>query len=118
MDKPVAREIATLISADDAGAWFDEWSIRPGDSIPGEVQAGVADLPSSRSAHDAFGIAGKISSNGLTDAAVGPPPILNQIVRASATWISAGLGTVHGSILGRYRWSCLGGHRISTPKVG
>jgi hypothetical protein len=42
LDKPVAREIATFLFADDAGVWFDEWSIRPGDSIPGEIQAGMA----------------------------------------------------------------------------
>lgn len=40
-DKPAARELAIYLTADNVGVWFDEWDIKPGDSIVSEVDAGL-----------------------------------------------------------------------------
>jgi hypothetical protein len=40
-DKPVARDIAERLKKDGVKVWFDEWEIRPGDSIPAKIEEGL-----------------------------------------------------------------------------
>jgi hypothetical protein len=40
-DKSVVRELARLLKADRLRVWFDEWEIKPGDSIPAKIEAGL-----------------------------------------------------------------------------
>lgn len=40
-DKPVAEEIATMISAEGISVWFDEWKVVPGDSIIDKIGEGL-----------------------------------------------------------------------------
>ena len=40
-DGKVVRDIAQRLRADGIKVWFDEWEIRPGDSIPAKVEAGL-----------------------------------------------------------------------------
>ncbi|MFH1069187.1 MAG: TIR domain-containing protein [Candidatus Glassbacteria bacterium] len=40
-DKPVVRGIAERLRADGLRVWFDEWEIRPGDSIPAKIEEGL-----------------------------------------------------------------------------
>lgn len=41
-DKATARLLATALIEAGAGAWFDEWNLRPGDSIVGGIEAGLS----------------------------------------------------------------------------
>ena len=40
-DKPVVRDVAERLTKDGLGVWFDEWEIRPGDSIPAKIEEGL-----------------------------------------------------------------------------
>jgi len=40
-DKPVVRQIAARLRDDGVHVWFDEWEIKPGDSIPGKIEEGL-----------------------------------------------------------------------------
>ena len=40
-DKDVVREIANRLKSDGVRVWFDEWEIRPGDSIPAKIEDGL-----------------------------------------------------------------------------
>jgi small GTP-binding protein len=40
-DKPVVRKLAERLKADGLRVWFDEWEIRPGDSIPAKIEDGL-----------------------------------------------------------------------------
>ncbi|MFC1736300.1 toll/interleukin-1 receptor domain-containing protein [Candidatus Hydrogenedentota bacterium] len=40
-DKPTVRELAERLRRDEVRVWFDEWEIRPGDSIPAKIDAGL-----------------------------------------------------------------------------
>ena len=40
-DKAVVRGLAERLRADDLRVWFDEWEIKPGDSIPAKIEEGL-----------------------------------------------------------------------------
>ena len=40
-DKDTVRDIAERLRADGVHVWFDEWAIRPGDSIPAKIEEGL-----------------------------------------------------------------------------
>ena len=40
-DKAVAREVAERLEADGVRVWFDEWEVKPGDSIPAVTEEGL-----------------------------------------------------------------------------
>ena len=40
-DKPVARDLAERLREAGLTVWFDEWEIRPGDSIPSKIEEGL-----------------------------------------------------------------------------
>jgi len=40
-DKGTVREIANRLKSDGVRVWFDEWEIRPGDSIPAKIEDGL-----------------------------------------------------------------------------
>nr|VFJ65524.1 MAG: CobQ/CobB/MinD/ParA nucleotide binding domain-containing protein [Candidatus Kentron sp. FW] len=40
-DKPIARDLAERLQGDGLRVWFDEWMIRPGDSIPLAIETGL-----------------------------------------------------------------------------
>ena len=40
-DKEVVRPVAERLRADGLRVWFDEWEIKPGDSIPAKVEEGL-----------------------------------------------------------------------------
>jgi hypothetical protein len=40
-DKAVVRAVAERLRADGLRVWFDEWEIKPGDSIPAKVDEGL-----------------------------------------------------------------------------
>ncbi len=40
-DKPVVRDVAERLRKDGLRVWFDEWEIRPGDSIPAKIEEGL-----------------------------------------------------------------------------
>src|SRR5258707_10045905 len=40
-DKQVVRAIAERLRADGLRVWFDDWEIRPGDSIPAKIEEGL-----------------------------------------------------------------------------
>ena len=40
-DKPAVRELAERLRRDGLRVWFDEWAIKPGDSIPLRIQDGL-----------------------------------------------------------------------------
>ena len=40
-DKPVVRDIAERLKKDGVKVWFDEWEIKPGDSIPAKIEEGL-----------------------------------------------------------------------------
>lgn len=42
-DKEVVRGLAERLRGDGLRVWFDEWEIRPGDSIPAKIEAGLED---------------------------------------------------------------------------
>lgn len=41
-DKEFVRRLTAALAATGARAWFDEWTIRPGDSIPGAIEGGIS----------------------------------------------------------------------------
>src|SRR5947209_20462927 len=40
-DKAVVRPLAERLRADGLRVWFDEWEIKPGDSIPAKIEEGL-----------------------------------------------------------------------------
>ncbi len=40
-DKAIVRAVAERLRADGLRVWFDEWEIRPGDSIPAKIEEGL-----------------------------------------------------------------------------
>ena len=40
-DKAIVRDVAERLRADGLRVWFDEWIIKPGDSIPSKVDEGL-----------------------------------------------------------------------------
>lgn len=40
--KPIARILATALAASGEDVWFDEWQLRPGDSLIGSIEDGLA----------------------------------------------------------------------------
>jgi len=40
-DNPVVRDVAERLRKDGLRVWFDEWEIRPGDSIPAKIEEGL-----------------------------------------------------------------------------
>src|SRR5205809_6981694 len=40
-DRTVARAVAERLRADGLRVWFDEWEIKPGDSIPAKIEEGL-----------------------------------------------------------------------------
>jgi hypothetical protein len=40
-DKVVVRPLAKRLRADGLKVWFDEWEIKPGDSIPAKIEEGL-----------------------------------------------------------------------------
>jgi hypothetical protein len=41
-DKEYVRRLAAALAVAGARVWFDEWTIRPGDSIPGAIEGGIS----------------------------------------------------------------------------
>jgi hypothetical protein len=41
VDKAVVRPLAERLRADGLKVWFDEWVLKPGDSIPAKIEAGL-----------------------------------------------------------------------------
>jgi|SRR5665647_383475 len=41
-DKDYVRRLAAAMAVTGANVWFDEWTIRPGDSVPGAVDEGLS----------------------------------------------------------------------------
>lgn len=41
-DKPAARALGTRLVLAGGEVWFDEWDVKPGDSIPGKLNDGLA----------------------------------------------------------------------------
>lgn len=41
-DKAQARQLATLLAQQGVNVWFDEWNIRPGESLTGGIEQGLA----------------------------------------------------------------------------
>lgn len=42
-DKEAARTLAVMLVEQGVDVWFDEWEIRPGDSIAGGIEEGISD---------------------------------------------------------------------------
>src|SRR5271156_6760521 len=40
-DKPVVRAIAERLRKDGLRVWFDDWNLKPGDSIPAKIELGL-----------------------------------------------------------------------------
>jgi len=40
-DKAVVRALAERLRADGPKVWFDEWVLKPGDSIPAKIEEGL-----------------------------------------------------------------------------
>jgi len=40
-DKAVVRSLAERLRQDGLKVWFDEWVLKPGDSIPAKIEAGL-----------------------------------------------------------------------------
>ena len=40
-DKPIVRAVAERLRADGLRVWFDEWILKPGDSIPSKIDEGL-----------------------------------------------------------------------------
>ena len=40
-DKAIVRPLAERLRQDGLRVWFDEWELRPGDSIPSKIEAGL-----------------------------------------------------------------------------
>ncbi len=47
-DKDVVREIANRLKSDGVRVWFDEWLVKPGDSIPAKIEDGLEHLQRNR----------------------------------------------------------------------
>ena len=43
-ERPI-RRAAELLRADGLRVWFDEWVLKPGDSIPAKIEEGLESLP-------------------------------------------------------------------------
>ncbi len=43
-DKPVVRPLAERLRNDGLKVWFDEWVLKPGDSIPAKIEEGLDDF--------------------------------------------------------------------------
>lgn len=41
--KPLARLLATTLAANGQSVWFDEWNLKPGDSLIGGIENGLAE---------------------------------------------------------------------------
>ena len=41
-DKATARLLATALVETGVSVWFDEWNLRPGDSIVGGIEGGIS----------------------------------------------------------------------------
>jgi len=44
-DKPVVRPLAERLRGDGLRVWFDEWMLKPGDSIPAKIEEGLEHSP-------------------------------------------------------------------------
>ncbi len=40
-DKAIVRAVAERLRADGLRLWFDEWILKPGDSIPAKIEEGL-----------------------------------------------------------------------------
>ena len=40
-DKPTVRAVAERLRSDGLRVWFDDWQLRPGDSIPAKIEEGL-----------------------------------------------------------------------------
>ena len=40
-DKAVVRDVAERLRADGLRVWFDDWELKPGDSIPAKIEEGL-----------------------------------------------------------------------------
>ena len=40
-DKAVVRDVAERLRKDEVKVWFDEWVLKPGDSIPAKIEEGL-----------------------------------------------------------------------------
>ena len=40
-DKAVVRDVAERLRRDGLKVWFDEWVLKPGDSIPAKIEEGL-----------------------------------------------------------------------------
>ncbi|HRX54654.1 MAG TPA: toll/interleukin-1 receptor domain-containing protein [Verrucomicrobiales bacterium] len=40
-DKTVVRDLAERLRQDGVKVWFDEWVLKPGDSIPAKIEEGL-----------------------------------------------------------------------------
>ena len=40
-DKDIVRPLAERLRADGLRVWFDEWILKPGDSIPAKIEEGL-----------------------------------------------------------------------------
>ncbi|MCK6559993.1 toll/interleukin-1 receptor domain-containing protein [candidate division KSB1 bacterium] len=40
-DKSIVRELANRLKNDKLRVWFDEWELKPGDSIPAKIEEGL-----------------------------------------------------------------------------
>ncbi|MDZ4404567.1 toll/interleukin-1 receptor domain-containing protein [Prosthecobacter sp.] len=40
-DKSIVRDIAERLKKDGGKVWFDEWVLKPGDSIPAKIEEGL-----------------------------------------------------------------------------
>ncbi|MEZ5387332.1 MAG: toll/interleukin-1 receptor domain-containing protein [Prosthecobacter sp.] len=40
-DKTIVRDIAERLTKDGVKVWFDEWVLKPGDSIPAKIEEGL-----------------------------------------------------------------------------
>jgi TIR domain len=40
-DKAVVRDVAERLRQDGVQVWFDEWALKPGDSIPAKIEEGL-----------------------------------------------------------------------------
>ena len=55
-DKAVVRAVAERLRADDLRVWFDEWELKPGDSIPAKIEDRAGALPRARALHVGAGV--------------------------------------------------------------
>ena len=55
-DKAVVRGVAERLRKDGLKVWFDEWELKPGDSIPSKIEEGLED-PEFGTRNSEFGMA-------------------------------------------------------------